>query len=332
MDLKNKRIILTGGGGFIGSHLLEQLLLLNCEVTAFLHYNSFNRWGWIDYLPERIKSAIKVFTGDIRDQNGVLEAMKGNEIVFHLAALIGIPYSYHSPDTYVDTNIKGTLNVLQAARRLEIEKVVHTSTSEVYGTAQFVPITEEHPINPQSPYAATKSGADFLALTFHRSFKTPVVIVRPFNTFGPRQSSRAVIPTIITQILSGKKEIALGSIHPTRDLCFVKDTVSGFIKASESDEIVGQVVNLGTKSEISIGDLAIKIAELMEKEVEIISSDQRIRPDQSEVERLFADNSKAIDFLQWSPQVSLEDGLKATIEWFSNPNNLAMYKTDIYNI
>ena len=332
MVLTGKKVLLTGGGGFIGSHLLEQLLERDCEVTAFLHYNSFNRWGWLDYMPKEIISSVNIFTGDIRDPNGVFEAMNGSEVVFHLAALIGIPYSYHSPDSYVDTNVKGTLNVLQAARKLDVEKIIHTSTSEVYGTAQFVPITEEHPINPQSPYAATKASADFLALTFNRSFETPVVVVRPFNTYGPRQSNRAVIPTIITQILSGADEIVLGSLDPTRDLTFVGDTASGFIAASESDNVSGEVLNLGVKDEISIGDLAKKIAGLMGKEIEIKSSDERIRPGKSEVERLFSDNSKAIKLLDWAPEYSLDEGLIKTIEWFRDSDQLAQYKSNIYNV
>jgi len=332
MILSGKRILVTGAGGFIGSHLIGKLLEKHCEVTAFVHYNSFNRWGWIDYSPDQIKNNIRIITGDVRDPNGVSEAMKGMDVVFHLAALIGIPFSYHSPETYVDTNVKGTLNILQAARNHDVGKVVHTSTSEVYGTAQFVPITEEHPVNPQSPYAATKASADFLALSFFRSFSSPVTIVRPFNTYGPRQSARAVIPTIITQIMAEKETIHLGSTTPTRDLNFVQDTVDGFVKGAESDRSVGEVINLGTNSEISIGDLVTKIGTLMGKEINVVQTDERKRPEKSEVERLLADNRKAFDLLGWSPEVSLGEGLQQTIEWFQSQDSNLLYKSNIYNI
>ncbi|MCX6245337.1 MAG: NAD-dependent 4,6-dehydratase LegB [Bacteroidetes bacterium] len=332
MQLERKKILITGGGGFIGSHLVEQLLTLDCNVNVFIHYNSFNNWGWIDSFNKELKEKIHVFTGDIRDPNGVRNAMKNSEVVFHLAALIGIPYSYHSPDTYIDTNIKGTLNILQAARDLNVQKVIHTSTSEIYGTAQFVPITEQHPVNPQSPYAATKSGADFLALSFFRSFGTPVSVIRPFNTYGPRQSARAVIPAIITQILAGNPVIKLGATTPTRDLNFVGDTVQGFIKGAESDNSVGEVIQLGTGTEISINDLAIMIAGLMDKEIAIESSVERLRPEKSEVERLIADPSKAQSLLGWRPLVNLEQGLRETIRWFSDKKNLSFYKHEIYNI
>jgi NAD dependent epimerase/dehydratase len=333
MQLKGKTVLVTGAGGFIGSHLVDALLKQEVNVKAFIHYNSFNRWGWLDpALREKTTGSPGIFTGDIRDPNGVREAMKGCDVVFHLAALIGIPYSYHSPDVYVDTNVKGTLNILQAARDLKVKKVVHTSTSEVYGTAQFVPITEEHPVNPQSPYAATKAGADFLALTFFRSFGTPVVTVRPFNTYGPRQSARAIIPTIITQILSGKEKLSLGSLSPTRDLNFVKDTVLGFIKAAESEKGQGEVINLGTNHEISIGDLAKKIAAMIGKPVQIENDEERVRPEKSEVERLWASNEKASELLGWSPMYTLDQGLLETIDWFKSPGNLNFYKTDIYNI
>jgi len=332
MNLKNKKVLVTGAGGFIGSHLVELLVNKGCKVRALVHYNSFNRWGWLDYIDKKIKDSIEVFAGDIRDPYGVKKAMQGCDVVFHLAALIGIPYSYHSPDTYVDTNIKGTLNILQAARELEIQKVIHTSTSEVYGTAQFVPITENHPVNPQSPYAATKAGTDFLALSFYRSFNLPIAIIRPFNTYGPRQSARAVIPTIISQIKSGKKEMKMGSPHPTRDLTYVKDTVKGFIKIAESDNSIGKVINIGNNSEIAIGDLARMIIKLMNADVEIVTDETRIRPNKSEVEELWADNKKAKKLLGWSPEYTLEEGLKETIEWFSNPDNLKFYKPDIYNI
>jgi len=332
MDLTNKTILVTGAGGFIGSHLVELLLEQNCLVKAFVHYNSFNRWGWLDDRQGGTQDRLTVFPGDIRDPNGVREAMKGCEVVFHLAALIGIPYSYHSPDVYVDTNIKGTLNILQAARDLGIQKILHTSTSEVYGTARFVPITEEHPVNPQSPYAATKAGADFLALTFFRSFGTPVVVVRPFNTYGPRQSARAIIPTIITQLIAGKKTISLGSVTPTRDLNFVKDTAMGFLKAAESEGTSGEIVNLGSNFEISIADLAQKIASIMGRPLMIESREERIRPEKSEVERLWASNDKAKQLFGWTPAWSLDRGLEETISWFRKPGNMSMYKTDLYNI
>lgn len=332
MDLSNSTVLVTGAGGFIGSHLLEELLKKDCRVKAFVHYNSFNRWGWLDFLAEEQKKQIEIFSGDIRDPNGVREAMKGCEVVFHLAALIGIPYSYHSPDVYVDTNVKGTLNVLQAARDLGVKKILHTSTSEIYGTAQFVPITELHPVNPQSPYAATKSGADFLALTFFRSFNSPVIVVRPFNTYGPRQSARAIIPTIITQILAGTDKISLGSLTPTRDLNFVKDTAMGFIKAAESEGALGEVINLGSNAEISIRDLAEKIAGIMNKTITIESFGERLRPEKSEVERLWADNKKARELIGWSPVYTLDQGLMETIRWFSQAGNLKLYKPDIYNI
>ncbi len=332
MEVKNTKVLVTGAGGFIASHLVEELLKRNCDVTALVHYNSFNRWGWLDYFPGNLKKKLNVFSGDIRDPNGVREAMNGCEIVFHLAALIGIPYSYHSPDVYIDTNIKGTLNILQAARQLGVTKIIHTSTSEVYGTAQFVPITEEHPINPQSPYAASKAGADFLALTFYRSFQTPVIVVRPFNTYGPRQSARAIIPTVITQILAGKQEISLGSLTPTRDLNFVKDTANGFVKAAESDTAMGEVVNLGSNYEISIGDLVQKIAGIMGKTIDVGMTSERLRPEKSEVERLWADNRKAKSLLGWAPEYNLDQGLQETIAWFKAPGNMQFYKPDLYTI
>ncbi|MEI6576812.1 MAG: NAD-dependent 4,6-dehydratase LegB [Bacteroidota bacterium] len=332
MIIQGKKVLVTGAGGFIGSHLVEKLLESGCHVRAFVHYNSFNRWGWLDYAAAKENPRLEVFVGDIRDPNGVRVAMKDIDVVFHLAALIGIPYSYHSPDSYVDTNVKGTLNILQAARDANVEKIIHTSTSEIYGTAQFVPITEEHPVNPQSPYAATKSGADFLALTFYRSFGTPVSVVRPFNTYGPRQSTRAVIPTIITQIFDGKKVIKLGATSPTRDLNFVKDTAAGFIAAAISDKTLGEVVNLGTKQEISVGNLAKLIGQLAEREVEVISDEERIRPEASEVERLLADNSKALQLMDWKPGHSLEQGLSETIAWFKDPQNLSHFKAGLYTI
>lgn len=332
MNWQDKRVLVTGAGGFIGSHLVEELVKKECRLRAFVHYNSFNRWGWLDYTDKKIKNSIEIFTGDVRDPNGVKEAMRKIDVVFHLAALIGIPYSYHSPDTYLDTNIKGTLNILQSAREFEVEKVIHTSTSEVYGTAQFVPITEKHPINPQSPYSATKAAADFLALSFNRSFDLPVAIIRPFNTYGPRQSSRAIIPTIITQIISGKKKINIGSTRPTRDLTYVKDTVDGFIRIAESDKSTGEVINIGNNFEISIKDLINLIAKIMNAKIKIMIEEKRVRPIKSEVERLWADTKKARELFNWKPSYSLEQGLKKTIEWFSKPDNLNFYKPDMYNI
>ncbi|MBA7529904.1 dTDP-glucose 4,6-dehydratase [subsurface metagenome] len=332
MNLSNKSILITGAGGFIGSHLVEELVKKGCKVRAFVHYNSFNRWGWLDYVDKKIKNSIEIFAGDVRDPNGVKESMRNIDVVFHLAALIGIPYSYHSPDTYVDTNIKGTLNILQAARDLSTEKVICTSTSEVYGTAQFVPITEEHPINPQSPYSATKASADFLALSFNRSFSLPVSIIRPFNTYGPRQSARAIIPTIITQIASGKTRIKLGSISPKRDLTYVKDTIEGFIKIAESEKSIGKVINIGSNFAISIEDLAIMISKLMNTEIKIEEEAQRQRPEKSEVEKLWADIANAKRLLEWSPKFTLKQGLKETINWFSDQDNLRFYKLNIYNV
>ena len=336
MNLKTQKILVTGADGFIGSHLTEELVRQGYDVRAFVFYNSFNSWGWLDHSPADIKGRFEVFAGDIRDPHGVKEAMRGCGVVLHLAALIAIPYSYHSPDTYVDTNIKGTLNILQAARELGVEKVIHTSTSEVYGTAQFVPITEEHPLQGQSPYSATKIGADQLALSFYRSFGLPVSIIRPFNTYGPRQSARAVIPTIISQIASGKKEIQLGALSPTRDFNYVKDTVQGFIAIAESDQSIGEVINIGSNYEISIGDLVHTISRLMNADIEIKTDSQRLRPEKSEVERLWADNSKARRLLGWEPQYcgkeGLERGLAETIAWFTDPENLNRYRTDVYNI
>ncbi|WP_227762477.1 NAD-dependent 4,6-dehydratase LegB [Zhaonella formicivorans] len=336
MHLINKNILVTGADGFIGSHLVEELVRSGYNVRAFVLYNSFNSWGWLDHSPKEIRDNLDVFAGDVRDPHGIKQAMKGCNAVIHLAALIAIPYSYYSPDTYVDTNIKGTLNILQAARELEILKVVHTSTSEVYGTAKFVPITEDHPLQGQSPYSASKIGADQLAMSFYYSFNTPVAIVRPFNTYGPRQSARAVIPTVITQIASGKRKIKLGALHPTRDFNYVKDTVKGFIAALESDNSIGQIINIGSNYEISIGDTAKLIAEVMDVEIEIETEEIRLRPEKSEVERLWADNSKAKNLLGWEPIYSgregLKRGLQETATWFSNPENLKHYKADIYNI
>lgn len=329
-----KRILVTGADGFIGSHLTEELVRQGYNVKAFVYYNSFNSWGWLDHSP--LKNEFEVFAGDIRDPHGVKEAMKGCDVVLHLASLIAIPYSYHSPDTYVDTNIKGTLNVLQAARELNIQKVVHTSTSEVYGTAQYVPIDENHPLQGQSPYSASKIGADQMAIAFYRSFETPVAIIRPFNTYGPRQSARAVIPTIITQLASGKRKIKLGSLHPTRDFNYVKDTVNGFISVMKHDQSIGEVINIGSNFEVSIGETARLIAEIMGVDIEIETDDVRVRPEKSEVERLWADNSKAKALLGWEPKYGGKEGfkrgLKETIEWFTDERNLSQYKADVYNI
>lgn len=333
---KCKKVLVTGADGFIGSHLTETLVRKGYDVKAFVMYNSFNSWGWLDHSPKEIRNSIDVFAGDIRDPYGVKEAMKGCDVVLHLAALIAIPYSYHSPDTYVDTNIKGTLNIVQAGRELGIEKIVHTSTSEVYGTAQFVPITEEHPLQGQSPYSASKIGADQIAMSFYNSFNTPVAIIRPFNTYGPRQSARAVIPTIITQIANGQREIKLGSVTPTRDFNYVKDTVSGFIAVANSEKSVGQVINIGSNYEISIGDTVQLIAEGMGADIEIKTDEQRLRPEKSEVERLWAANAKAKRLLDWEPVYGGRDGfkqgLKETIEWFTSQENLKKYKADVYNI
>lgn len=327
-----KKILITGADGFIGSHLTEALLDEGYQVKAFCLYNSFNSWGWLDSLPKEKLGQIEVFMGDIRDPNGVRTAMKNCEIVFHLAALIAIPYSYHSPDNYVDTNIKGTLNILNAARDFNIEKLLVTSTSEVYGTAQYVPIDEKHPKQGQSPYSATKIGADHLAESFYRSFNLPITIVRPFNTYGPRQSARAVIPTIITQLLAGKEEIKLGAIHPTRDLLFVKDTVNGFIEIARSVDLTGQEVNIATQTEISIGNLAQMLINIINPDAKIISDDIRLRPDKSEVERLLGSNAKITEHTNWKQKVTLEEGLKITIDWFRDKNNLDRYKADIYNV
>lgn len=330
------KILVTGADGFIGSHLTEALVRSGYDVRAFVLYNSFNSWGWLDRCAADVKGNFEVFSGDIRDPNGVRAAMKGCEAVLHLAALIAIPYSYHSPDTYIDTNVKGTLNVVQAARDLDLKRVIHTSTSEVYGTARFVPITEDHPLQGQSPYSASKIGADQIALSFHRSFATPVTVVRPFNTYGPRQSARAVIPTIITQIASGARSIRLGALHPTRDFNYVADTVAGFIAALRSNSGVGEVINLGSDYEISIGDTAALIAEVMGADVTIETEEQRLRPDASEVERLWASNARARALLDWSPSYAglegLKRGMRETVAWFSNRDNLTLYKANVYNI
>ena len=329
------KILVTGADGFIGSHVVETLVKSGHEVRAFVLYNSFNSWGWLDESDKSIRESIDIFAGDIRDPHGVDKAVENQEVILNLAALIAIPYSYHSPDTYIDTNIKGTLNILQAARRHNVKRVVQTSTSEVYGTAQYIPIDEVHPLHPQSPYAATKVGADQLALSFHASFDLPVGVLRPFNTYGPRQSARAVIPTIISQ-LANKSKVKLGSLSPTRDFSFVQDTANGFLAAAQSDAIVGQTINLGSGFEVSIKETAETIAKLMNTKLELVDDEQRVRPENSEVERLHASIEKAKTLLGWQPELKglagFETGLKKTIEWFSNPKNLSRYKADRYNL
>lgn len=325
-----KKVLVTGADGFIGSHLTESLLKKGYEVKAFTMYNSFNTWGWLDTLPKEELNEIEIFCGDVRDPNGVREALKGVDGVFHLAALIAIPFSYHSPDSYVDTNVKGTLNVLQAARALDIERVLITSTSEVYGTAQYVPIDEKHPFQGQSPYSATKIGADRMAESFYRSFNMPISIVRPFNTYGPRQSARAVIPTIISQLLSGSEEIKLGSLTPTRDFNYVKDTAAGFIAIAESDKTIGEEINIATQQEISIGDLANEIIRQINPKARVICDEQRLRPEKSEVNRLLGSNEKIMKLTDWEPRYTFERGIRETIEWIRS--NLDKYKVDIYNI
>lgn len=334
MKLDGKRILVTGADGFIGSHLVERLVSRGCDVRAFCLYNSFDSWGWLDGVPEDVKRSVDVFLGDIRDPHGVRTAMTGCDVVLHLAALIAIPYSYHSPQTYIETNVLGTLNIVQAARDLCVERVVHTSTSEVYGTARFVPITEAHPLQGQSPYSASKIGADQIALSFHASFGTPVTVIRPFNTYGPRQSTRAVIPTVISQLAAGVREIKLGAVHPTRDFTFVSDTARAFEALAEPDAAVGQTVNAGSGFEISIGDTARRIIALMDADAAIITDDQRLRPETSEVARLWADSGLMTSLTGWTPEYGggegFDRGLRQTIDWFSDPANLARYKTDRY--
>jgi len=336
MKLNNRKILVTGSDGFIGSHLTEALVRAGHRVRAFVLYNSFNSWGWLDHARSEIRDGVEVFAGDVRDPHGTRKAMEGCDVVMHLAALIAIPYSYHSPDTYVDTNVRGTLNVLQAAREMGVERIVHTSTSEVYGTACRVPIEEDHPLQGQSPYSATKIAADQLALSFHRSFGLPVTILRPFNTYGPRQSARAVIPATIIQLLSKEGPIRLGALHPTRDFNYIDDTVRGFIAAATADAAVGEVVNIGSNFEVSIGDTVRLIAELIGKPLVIEEDTQRLRPKASEVDRLWASNEKAERLLDWRPEhggiEGLRRGLSRTIEWFRDSANLAAYKADVYNI
>jgi NAD dependent epimerase/dehydratase len=332
MELKGKKVLVTGADGFIGSHLVEALLKQGCEVRAFVFYNSFNSWGWLDTLTKEQLASIEVFTGDIRDPNGVNEAMKGCQVVFHLAALIAIPFSYHSPDSYVDTNIKGTLNVLQAAKQQNTERVLITSTSEVYGTARYIPIDEKHPLQGQSPYSATKIGADRLAESFYRSFQTPIVIVRPFNTYGPRQSARAIIPTVIIQLLSGETELKLGSLSPTRDFNYVKDTVQGFIALAKSDSALGEEVNIATGIEYSIEDIACRLIAEINPSARILGDKQRLRPEASEVFRLLGDKTKITSLTGWKPLYNFEEGLKETIHWFRQAENYAKYKAWLYNV
>jgi NAD dependent epimerase/dehydratase len=333
MDLKEKSVLVTGADGFIGSHLTEHLVSLGCRVRAFVCYNSFGSLGWLDTLSKEDRSRIEFFSGDIRDPNGVETAMKDIDIVFHLAALIAIPFSYHSPDAYVDTNIKGTLNILQAARKQQrVPRVLVTSTSEVYGTAQYVPIDEKHPYQGQSPYSATKIGADRLAESFHRSFGLPVTIVRPFNTYGPRQSARAVIPTIITQLLNGETELRLGDTTPTRDMVYVGDTVRGFVAIAAADHTIGEEINIATQSEISVGDIAGQLIQLINPGACVVTDEQRLRPRDSEVFRLYGSNRKIHELTGWLPGEDLRSGLAKTIEWFRIPGNLSRYKHDIYNL
>jgi len=332
MKMGGKKVLVTGADGFIGSHLTEALVRQGYDVRAFVLYNSFNSWGWLDHCASDVVGQFEVFAGDIRDPHGVRKAMEGCDLVFHLAALIAIPYSYHSPDTYVETNIKGTLNVVQAARELNVGKVVHTSTSEVYGTARVVPITEEHPLQGQSPYSATKIGADQIAMSFYCAFNTPVAIIRPFNTYGPRQSARAVIPTVITQIAARKTKIKLGALHPTRDFNYVLDTVQGFLAVAQSDQTVGEVINCGSNYEISIADTISLIMEIMGVTLELETENIRLRPEKSEVERLWCDNSKMERLTMFKPKTPLRLGLEKTVEWFTDPANLLRYKADIYNV
>ncbi len=332
MKLKSKRVLVTGADGFIGSHLTEALVGAGCRVRAFVYYNSFNSLGWLDAVPKSRLKGVEVFAGDIRDPSGVREAVKDMDAVFHLAALIGIPFSYHSPDSYVDTNIRGTLNILQASRDLELERVICTSTSEVYGTAMHIPIDEEHPLRAQSPYSATKIAADKLAESFHLSFGLPVAIVRPFNTYGPRQSARAVIPTVIIQALSGYDSIHLGSTHPRRDLVFIDDTVKGFIKIAEADRAVGEVINIATGHDLSIGELAQKIIDVTGSSGRIVKDKARIRPPDSEVDRLLGSNAKLKKICGWVPKNSLDEGIRNTVEWFREGGNLKRYKAGIYNV
>lgn len=330
MNLKGKKVLVTGSEGFIGSHLTERLVELGADVTALVQYNSFNNWGWLDTFDKDILKNINVVTGDIREYDGMKRIIKGQDVVMHLAALIAIPYSYQSPMAYIRTNVEGTANVLEACRDYDVEKIVHTSTSETYGTALYVPIDEKHPMQGQSPYSASKIGADKIAESYHKSFNLPVATIRPFNTYGPRQSARAIIPTIISQVLTGANEIKLGSLTPTRDFNYVKDTAEAFVKIAESDNTIGEVINAGTGKEISMGEVAQTIFSIIEKDVKIITDQERIRPENSEVNRLLADNTKIKELTGWAPQYSLKDGLAETIKWIEK--NMQYFKTDIYNV
>lgn len=332
MRIAGKPVLVTGADGFIGSHLAEALVKHGCKVKAFVFYNSLGGWGWLDTLPRDVLKEMEIFSGDIRDPNGVALAVTGCRAVFHLAALIAIPYSYHSPDSYVDTNVRGTLNVLQACRKGGVDRLLVTSTSEVYGTAKYVPIDEEHPLQGQSPYSATKIAADKLAESFYRSFDLPVSIVRPFNTFGPRQSARAVIPTIITQLLSGAEELHLGSLEPTRDFNYVDDTVRGFLAIAESEQTVGEEINIASGEEISIGEIARSLIGRLKPSARIVVDEQRIRPDKSEVRRLLGSNAKILAMTEWRQEISFAEGLDRTIDWFQTPQNLAKYKAWLYNL
>lgn len=330
--MKGKKVLVTGADGFIGSHLVERLVQEGCAVKAFCFYNSFNSWGWLDSLPKETLARLDVFTGDIRDGNGVRTAMKEADVVFHLAALIAIPFSYHSPDSYIDTNVKGTLNIVQAAKDLSVERVLVTSTSEVYGTAQYIPIDEKHPRQPQSPYSASKIGADCIAESFYRSFGLPLTIVRPFNTYGPRQSARAVIPTIITQLLNGKTDIRLGDLRPTRDLLFVRDTAEAFVQIARAESLMGEDCNIATQSEISVRDLAQELIHQINPAAQVMEDDSRLRPERSEVFRLYGDFKKLHEHTGWQPRHTLQQGLAETVAWFRSADNLKRYKADIYNI
>lgn len=330
--IAKKKVLVTGADGFIGSHLVEELVLQGYDVRAFVFYNSFNSWGWLDTLSQDIKNNIEIFSGDIRDPNGVSNAVDGCDIIFHLAALIAIPFSYHSPDSYIDTNIKGTLNILQSAKKHNIKRILVTSTSEVYGTARYIPIDEEHPRQPQSPYSASKIGADCIAESFYRSFNSPVTIVRPFNTYGPRQSARAIIPTVITQLLKGESIIKVGDTTPTRDLLYVSDTVDAFIEISKTEFFIGQDCNIATNTEISIQSLINLIKEKINPDAEIVQDNIRLRPSKSEVFRLCGSNEKISKYTNWQMKINLEQGISKTIEWFKEKDNISKYKHNIYNL
>jgi NAD dependent epimerase/dehydratase len=331
MNLENKQVLITGSDGFIGSHLVERFLKENCKIRAFVYYNSFNSWGWLDSFSKEKLDKIEVFPGDIRDSYTVRKAVKDVDIICHLAALIGIPYSYIAPESYIDTNVKGTLNIIQAAKDYNTEKIIVTSTSETYGSALKIPIDEEHPYQPQSPYSASKIAADHISMSYYYSFDLPLSIIRPFNTYGPRQSARAIVPTIISQILMKNEKIELGNLYPTRDLTYVLDLCEAYVKMCQTSGIQGKIINIGSSEEISIKDLVHKIKDLMNSDIEIISTSERLRPESSEVNRLCADTSKAFDLLNWKPKFSLTEGLKATIKWFSKEDNLEKYKV-IYNV